>query len=145
MLQTHISAVLGYVCKSVATSMFQLMICTVAESPDRQRTHIETGLDANTVVVFFTSSRCTLLCLRDLTQALLFTCSVIWAGHLAKRAIHCQTSLTCSLLQPLLFPHKDSLMPGSCRWHSCCIPPWGSCWDQDEKCLKQRPTLIHRV
>ncbi len=130
-------------CQSVATSVLQLMICTVGKKNLTLTSHSETGLDAD--CRFFTSPQCTLPCLRDLTPVLLFTRSVIWAGHLEKRAIHCQTSLTCSLLQPLLFPHKDSLMPGSWRWHSCCIPPWGSCWDQDEKCLKQRLTLIHRV
>lgn len=143
----HVWALLVYACQSVAPPVLQLIICTVDLTPDGGGTRSETGLDANNV--FFPPPSlapwCTLPCLRDLTRALLLTCSVIWAGHLEKWAIHCQTSLTCSLLQPLLFPHKDSLMPGSWRWHSCCIPPWGSCWDQDEKCLKQRPTLIHRV
>lgn len=82
LLQTHISAVPVYACQSVATSVLQLMICTVEEKPDRGRTRSETGLDANNVVFFFvfffTSPRCTLPCWRDLTRVLLLTRSVIW-------------------------------------------------------------------
>lgn len=128
-----------------ANGLLQLIICTVAESPDRQKTHSETGLEPEKT--FFFSLHLAVFRSSDSPPpAQTLTCSIIWAGHLAK-ASHplSERLLTRSLLRPLLFPHKGSLMPGSRRWHSCCIPPWGSCRDGDEKCLKQRPTLIHRV